>query len=38
MTQADVGDVLTATLGLFAVAFVVRVAVRFVLDSNAGRG
>lgn len=38
MTQADVGDVLTATLGIFAVAFVVRVVVRFVFENNAGRG
>mgnify|MGYP001304188217 CR=1 FL=1 len=37
MDPGDVSDVLTATLVLFAAAFVVRTLVRFVLGSTAGR-
>lgn len=38
MTQAEVAEVLTAVLVLFAVAFGIRTLVRFLLASSAGRG
>jgi len=38
MTQAEVGEVLSAVFVLFAIAFGIRTLVRFLLASGAGRG